>query len=266
MAERAFHFGYLLLFLFICVYIIDADQVDVSINTNKEVFRIPRHFLSFAASLKTPVLNPTEFQFMLNSEKFAVLVKGLSPSYWRYGGLAAQSIAFHYNQTDCVTELMLARMEKKRDTPLCLTAKILDEIYSLAVKTNSMLILDLNNRVRLEDGSWNSANVRELVEYATAKKYNITWQLGNEPASYPHHFGVTVTPEQLVEDYKILQEIVGASQTVVGPEIGSPYVKRGQFTPPAISNSSLKYFQRWVNAGGEQFVNEISWHLYVRLL
>jgi heparanase 1 len=253
-----FLFSSVILFIF-CVYI-STGQLDVSIDTSKEVFRIPRHFVSFAEGLDTPLLNHEKFELvMLNSEKFAMLVRGLSPSYWRYGGREAQSVAFHYSQSDCPAELG----KRNRNTPLCLTAKVFDEMYSLTMKTNSMLMLDLNNRVRLEDGSWNSTNVRTLMDYVKAMKYNVTWELGNEPASYQRHFNITVEPEQLVEDYKTLWKIVGANQTVVGPELGSPYyAKYGQSVPPTISNSRSEYFQRWVDFGGEQLVNATSWHFY----
>ena len=104
----------------------------------------------------------------------------------------------------------------------------------------------------------------------------------SEPASYPHNFNVTVEPEQLVEDYKTLWEFVGVNQMVVGPELASPF-EHDELEP---TSRRRKYFQRsiafvllesclfngvgdnfdmwlyrWVNAGGEEFVNATSWHL-----
>ena len=164
-------FGAIILFTCVCN---NADQLSIDIDTDNAVFQIPRHFLSLAGTPKTPIHDPEEFHRMLNSERFLALVRGLSPSYWRYGGREAQSVTFHYSQSDCPSD-----GEKKREISLCLTAKIFDEIYGLAMKTKTMLIYDLNDLARLENGTWDSRNVRELVNYTIAMNYNVTWQLGN---------------------------------------------------------------------------------------
>ncbi|XP_062518770.1 heparanase-like isoform X2 [Corticium candelabrum] len=241
----------------------------LDIDTDKPAFHIPRHFVSLSSSPKTIIVhNSKMLRRMINSEVFQSLIRGLSPAYWRLGGREALLVTFanqsddcpppHYgseNSSDGDTNSVEAT---KRKIPLCLTSTIFDELYRLTMTTSNLLLFDLNDRVRFGDGSWDYRNVRKLVDYVMEKRYNVSWQLGNEPSSYFHQFNIVVEPEQLVQDYKTLRKLVGVKQIVVGPEMVD--IDPHRYLDDELSRQ--KYFQRWEVAGGGNFVNATSWHFY----
>uniref|UniRef100_A0A8C8R4T4 Heparanase 2 (inactive) n=1 Tax=Pelusios castaneus TaxID=367368 RepID=A0A8C8R4T4_9SAUR len=110
---------------------------------------------------------------------------------------------------------------------LTLTARSLDKLYNFADCSGLHLIFALNALRRNPDNSWNSSNALSLLKYSASKKYNISWELGNEPSNYRTLTGRTVSGSQLGKDYVQLKRLLQLIRTytrasLYGPNIGRP--------------------------------------------
>ncbi|XP_068113898.1 inactive heparanase-2 [Hyperolius riggenbachi] len=110
---------------------------------------------------------------------------------------------------------------------LTLTARSLDKLYNFVDCSGLHLIFGLNALRRNADNSWNSSSVLSLLKYSASKKYNISWELGNEPNNYRTLNNRAINGTQLGKDYvqlkKLLQSIRTYSRSnLYGPNIGRP--------------------------------------------
>ncbi|CAK6436207.1 unnamed protein product [Pipistrellus nathusii] len=110
---------------------------------------------------------------------------------------------------------------------LILTARSLDKLYNFADCSGLHLIFALNALRRNPNNSWNSSSALSLLKYSASKKYNISWELGNEPNNYRTMRGRAVNGSQLGKDYiqlkSLLQPIrIYSRASLYGPNIGRP--------------------------------------------
>ncbi|XP_063291403.1 inactive heparanase-2 [Pelobates fuscus] len=110
---------------------------------------------------------------------------------------------------------------------LTLTARSLDKLYNFADCSGLHLIFGLNALRRNSDNSWNSSSVLSLLKYSASKKYNISWELGNEPNNYRTLNSRAVNGSQLGKDYLQLKNLLQSIRTysrasLYGPNIGRP--------------------------------------------
>ncbi|XP_004580032.1 inactive heparanase-2 [Ochotona princeps] len=110
---------------------------------------------------------------------------------------------------------------------LVLTARSLDKLYNFADCSGLHLIFALNALRRNPNNSWNSSSALSLLKYSASKKYNISWELGNEPNNYRTMHGRAVNGSQLGKDYiqlkSLLQPIrIYSRASLYGPNIGRP--------------------------------------------
>ncbi|NXH06013.1 HPSE2 protein, partial [Loxia leucoptera] len=110
---------------------------------------------------------------------------------------------------------------------LTLTARSLDKLYNFADCSGLHLIFALNALRRNPNNSWNSSNALSLLKYSASKKYNISWELGNEPNNYRTLMGRSVNGSQLGKDYTQLRSLLQLIRTysrahLYGPNIGRP--------------------------------------------
>ncbi|XP_021007448.1 inactive heparanase-2 isoform X1 [Mus caroli] len=110
---------------------------------------------------------------------------------------------------------------------LILTARSLDKLYNFADCSGLHLIFALNALRRNPNNSWNSSSALSLLKYSASKKYNISWELGNEPNDYRSIHGRAVNGSQLGKDYirlkSLLQPIrLYSRASLYGPNIGRP--------------------------------------------
>ncbi|KAJ6669177.1 hypothetical protein lerEdw1_007986 [Lerista edwardsae] len=106
-------------------------------------------------------------------------------------------------------------------------ARSLDKLYNFADCSGLHLIFALNALRRNPDNSWNSSNALSLLKYSASKKYNISWELGNEPNNYRALTGRAVNGTQLGKDYVQLKRLLQLIRTysrasLYGPNIGRP--------------------------------------------
>eukprot|EP00062_Callorhinchus_milii_P022769 gi/632980901/ref/XP_007907294.1/ PREDICTED: inactive heparanase-2 [Callorhinchus milii] len=106
-------------------------------------------------------------------------------------------------------------------------ARSLDKLYNFAECSGLHLIFGLNSLLRNADKSWNGSSALSLLKYCAGKKYNISWELGNEPNSFRTMTGRTINGSQLGRDYVQLKGLLQSVRyytkaSLYGPSIGRP--------------------------------------------
>ncbi|XP_056147995.1 inactive heparanase-2 [Lampris incognitus] len=110
---------------------------------------------------------------------------------------------------------------------ITITARSLDKLYNFAECAGLHLILGLNALHRNPDNTWNSSSTLNLLKYSAGKKYNISWELGNEPNAYRSMAGRAVNSTQLAQDYAVLRNLLQSVRYyhrahLYGPNAGRP--------------------------------------------
>ncbi|KAM9559709.1 LOW QUALITY PROTEIN: inactive heparanase-2-like [Salvelinus alpinus] len=110
---------------------------------------------------------------------------------------------------------------------ITITARSLDKLYNFAECAGLHLVLGLNAQQRNPDSSWNSSSALSLLKYSAGKKFNISWELGNEPNGYRSMMGQTVNSTQLAQDYTLLRTLLQSVRYysrahLLGPNAGRP--------------------------------------------
>uniref|UniRef100_A0A8D0A3T3 Heparanase 2 (inactive) n=1 Tax=Sander lucioperca TaxID=283035 RepID=A0A8D0A3T3_SANLU len=110
---------------------------------------------------------------------------------------------------------------------ITITARSLDKLYNFADCAGLHLILGLNALHRNPDNSWNTSSTLSLLKYGAGKKYNISWELGNEPNAYRSMVGRAVNSTQLAQDYTKLRTLLQSVRYyhrahLYGPNAGRP--------------------------------------------
>ncbi|XP_067092657.1 LOW QUALITY PROTEIN: inactive heparanase-2 [Osmerus mordax] len=110
---------------------------------------------------------------------------------------------------------------------ITITARSLDKLYNFAECAGLHLILGLNSLQRNPDQTWNSSSALSLLKYSAGKKYNISWELGNEPNGYRGMVGRSVNSSQLAQDYSVLRSLLQSVRYysrahLYGPNAGQP--------------------------------------------
>ncbi|XP_052007328.1 inactive heparanase-2-like [Xyrauchen texanus] len=108
-----------------------------------------------------------------------------------------------------------------------ITARSLDKLYNFADCAGLHLIFGLNALHRNPDNSWNSSSALSLLKYSAGKKYNISWELGNEPNSYRTMASRSVNSSRLAQDYTLLRTLLQSVRfynraNLYGPNVGRP--------------------------------------------
>ena len=60
-----------------------------------------------------------------------------------------------------------------------LTGNDFASLYNYADKSEIKMIFDLNVLLRNENGTWNSENAEEIMDFAKSHDMKIDWQMGN---------------------------------------------------------------------------------------
>ncbi|XP_016382097.1 inactive heparanase-2-like [Sinocyclocheilus rhinocerous] len=110
---------------------------------------------------------------------------------------------------------------------ITLTARSLDKLYNFVDCAGLHLIFGLNALHRNPDNSWNTSSAVSLLKYSAGKKYNISWELGNEPNSYRTMAARSVNSSRLAQDYSLLRTLLQSVRfysraNLYGPNIGHP--------------------------------------------
>ncbi|XP_074687741.1 inactive heparanase-2 [Strix aluco] len=159
-----------------------------------------------------------------SSRRLVTLARGLAPAFLRFAGKRTDFLQFHNVKNPAKSrggpgpDYYLKNYEDARS---------LDKLYNFADCSGLHLIFALNALRRNPNNSWNSSNALSLLKYSASKKYNISWELGNEPNNYRTLIGRSVNGSQLGKDYIQLRSLLQLIRTysranLYGPNIGRP--------------------------------------------
>uniref|UniRef100_A0A8C9M8P1 Heparanase 2 (inactive) n=1 Tax=Panthera tigris altaica TaxID=74533 RepID=A0A8C9M8P1_PANTA len=236
----------------------------LDVSTKNPVRTVNENFLSL--QLDPSIIHDGWLDF-LSSKRLVTLARGLSPAFLRFGGKRTDFLQFQNlrnpaksrggldivrsdvaldkqkgckiaQHPDVMLELqrekaaqmhlvLLKEQFSNTYSNLILTARSLDKLYNFADCSGLHLIFALNALRRNPNNSWNSSSALSLLKYSASKKYNISWELGNEPNNYRTMHGRAVNGSQLGKDYiqlkSLLQPIrIYSRASLYGPNIGRP--------------------------------------------
>ncbi|XP_046553595.1 heparanase-like isoform X3 [Haliotis rubra] len=216
-------------------------HVNVTVSTTQAVSFIDDLFVG--VTLESSLL-PTQRHWGrldFNSEKVQALAKGLSPCYLRIGGTEGDNVTFV--PTDYGTV----------DSNRVYTGATWDAVNTFVRDVNWKFIFGLNVLKR-KDGHWDPTNAKELLQYNSAKGYQLAGlELGNEADLFPGTYNITVSSSQLGMDVynfkKLLRSTPGYESTlVIGPDVN-------------VGRSSA-FVADYFAAGGDRAVDRITFHQY----
>ncbi|XP_072335699.1 inactive heparanase-2 isoform X2 [Scyliorhinus torazame] len=139
---------------------------------------------------------------------------------------------------------------------ITITARSLDKLYNFAECSGLHLIFGLNSLLRNPDNSWNGSSGLSLLKYCAGKKYNISWDLGNEPNSYRAMVGKTINGSQLGRDYIQLKNLLQSVRFYTKASLYGPNIGRPRRNAAALLDGFMK------TAG--TVVNAVTWqHYYI---
>ncbi|MED6290138.1 hypothetical protein CHARACLAT_010055 [Characodon lateralis] len=142
------------------------------------------------------------------------------PASSLYGNQQLQGLGQLYPGLDSLERLL-------NGSGNCYNNLSLDKLYNFADCAGLHLILGLNGLQRNPDNSWNTSSTLSLLKYGAGKKYNISWELGNEPNAYRSMVGHAVNSTQLAQDYAKLRTLLQSVRYynrahLYGPNAGRP--------------------------------------------
>uniref|UniRef100_A0A3Q2ZKJ4 Heparanase 2 (inactive) n=1 Tax=Hippocampus comes TaxID=109280 RepID=A0A3Q2ZKJ4_HIPCM len=224
----------------------------LDVNTRSPTRVLSENFLSLQLD---PSIISDGWLVFLSSKRLVTLARGLSPAFLRFGGKRTDFLQFNNqknlakyrgpgpdyylkNYDDVIFSCQHICMHKDCKTRhttnvdlqlLCgfLPARSLDKLYNFADCAGLHLILGLNALHRNPDNSWNTSSTLTLLKYSAGKKYNISWELGNEPNAYRSMVGRAINSTQLAQDYTQLRTLLQSVRYynrahLYGPNAGRP--------------------------------------------
>ncbi|XP_017282878.1 heparanase [Kryptolebias marmoratus] len=244
--------------------------------------RVDPRFLS--VTIDASLASEERFMLLLRSQKIRTLAKALSPAFLRFGGTSQDFMVFsprRSRQPDAgltadescgdmrlpwwlesrlkedwaLQQLVLVKEEQQRKyRRVRFTELTVDLLHSFSSCSGLNLIFGLNALLRTDDNSWNSSNARSLLQYCESKRYNMSWELGNEPNSFEKKAGIRVDGYQLGMDFAHLRRMMSESELyrnagLYGPDVGQPRDHRVDL---------LKSFLQ----SGAEAVDACTWHHY----
>ena len=160
----------------------NENDASVSVNLTHVVHEVSNQFLSVtigagAISSNWKVINFT-------SPRVVNMAKALSPAMLRVGGTSEDFILFENkeidkgnNPTGCAGEPCLPKPQRN----FTLNTTQWDEVNTFVIAASWDFIYGLNILLRhpWPNGSWDSSNAEQLMDYTVSKGYQVNWELGN---------------------------------------------------------------------------------------
>ncbi|XP_027710250.1 heparanase [Vombatus ursinus] len=257
----------------------------LDLNRSK-VREVSLAFLS--VTIDSNLITHPRYITFLSSQRLRTLARGLSPAYLRFGGTKADFLIFdpekestfekgnyweaQINPDICnfsplpsamkdqlelewpFQELLLLK-ERRQNLfeKATFTKSELDLLYSFAKCSGLHLIFGVNALIRKSNLQWDSSNAKLLLKYCTSQKYDISWELGNEPNSFRKKSGMYINGSQLGKDFikfhSLLKRYDLRNAKLFGPDIGQ------------LRNKSDKLLRSFLEVGGG-VIDAVTWHHY----
>jgi len=166
------------------------------------------------------------------------LASHISPAYFRYGGTTADQLTYDVSSA--------------QQSDLGYPTYPLNEIQWDAINQfNSdaqygAFFFTVNALPRTSNGAWDSTNFVELLQYTKSKGFNIFgWELGNEPDLFPSTYNITITPQQLAQDYQTLRTVLNdqgfSSSNILGPALAYQTTFLNEFAEAIKGNNVVNH-------------------------
>ncbi|XP_009674873.2 heparanase [Struthio camelus] len=244
-------------------------------------------FLSL--TLDASLAQDPRYVTFLSNPKLRTLARALSPGFLRFGGTKTDFLIFNPNQDSTSEEKIIWELEAKQEAcglrsgfsaveklllaqwPVqerlilneqyrkehkntTITRNTVDILYSFANCSRFQLIFGLNALLRKNGLQWDSSNAQLLLDYCASRRYNMSWELGNEPNSFRKKSGIYVDGFQLGQDFIHLRHLLNnytlyRRSRLYGPDVGRPR-KRTQ-----------KLLRSFLKSGGKA-IDSVTWHHY----
>ncbi|KAM8968954.1 heparanase [Sarcophilus harrisii] len=258
----------------------------LDLRTDVQVQEVSQAFLSITidANLAT---DPRYITF-LGSQRLRTLARGLSPAYLRFGGTKTDFLIFDPKKESTYEEksyweaqidpdtcnlspipsavkgelqlewpiqevLLLKEQYQNKYKNGTYTKSTVDMLYSFAKCAGLDLIFGINALMRKSNLQWDSSNAKLFLDYCTSQKYDISWELGNEPNSFRKKSGIYINGSQLGKDFIKLHSLLKMydfkNAKLFGPDIGQ------------LRKNSEKLLRSFLNVGGG-VIDAITWHHY----
>lgn len=218
-----------------------GSSLTFSVDPQDEpLFVIDEKFISVTLDSSNIASRFSDFDF--TDPKLIMLMNYLTPLYFRIGGTTADTVVFSRNDNS--------------SADVVLTGSDWLKLNNFTTIAGAKILFDLNSLLRNNDGSWNSENAEELIQFSQENLLDLDWELGNEPDLYQALFRTSVAASQLGKDYQNLRAILNmypqyASASLIGPDmfdVGSSQ---------AVQNYLSEFLEY---ASGD--VRAVTWHQY----
>ncbi|XP_074760221.1 heparanase [Athene noctua] len=244
-------------------------------------------FLSL--TLDASLARDPRYVALLSNPKLRALATALSPGFLRFGGTQTDFLIFDPNKDSTLEEEILWELQARQDTcgsrpafaaveklllaqwpsqeklilaehdwkkhkNATITKNTLDILYSFANCSGFHLIFGLNALLRTGGLQWDSSNARALLDYCAWRRYNISWELGNEPNSFRKKSGVYIDGFQLGQDFIHLRQLLSNYRLyrhakLYGPDVGQP------------RKHTQRLLRSFLKSGGK-VIDSVTWHHY----
>ncbi|XP_074084601.1 heparanase isoform X2 [Macrotis lagotis] len=262
--------------------------LELELHPDVQVQEVSPAFLSITIDANL-VTDPKYITF-LGSQRLRTLARGLSPAYLRFGGTKTDFLFFDPKKESTFEErsyweaqvdpdtcnlspipssvkgqlqlewpiqevLLLKEQRQNKFKNGTFTKSTVDMLYSFAKCSGLDLIFGINALIRKSNLQWDSSNAKLVLDYCTSQKYNISWELGNEPNSFRKKSGVYITGSQLGKDFIKLHSLLKTydlkNAKLFGPDVG-------QLQKNVSSDKILRSF---LNVAGG-VIDAVTWHHY----
>ncbi|NXC18827.1 HPSE Heparanase, partial [Corythaeola cristata] len=244
-------------------------------------------FLSL--TLDASLARDPRYVALLSNPKLRALATALSPGFLRFGGTETDFLIFDPNKDSTLEEkilwelqaqqgfcgsrptfsaveklllaqwpsqekLILAEHRRKKHKNTTITRNTLDILHSFANCSGFHLIFGLNALLRKDGLQWDSSNAWALLDYCASQRYNISWELGNEPNSFRKKSGIYIDGFQLGQDFIHLRQLLSSYNLyrhakLYGPDIGQP------------RKHTQRLLRSFLKSGGK-VIDSVTWHHY----
>uniref|UniRef100_A0A8C9NQ58 Heparanase n=1 Tax=Serinus canaria TaxID=9135 RepID=A0A8C9NQ58_SERCA len=202
-------------------------------------------FLSF--TLDASLARDPRYVVLLSNSKLRTLATALSPGFLRFGGTETDFLIFDPNKDSTSEEKIFWEFQAQQENTL-------DILYNFANCSGFHLIFGLNALLRKGGFQWDSSNAQALLDYCASQKYNISWELGNEPNSFRKKSGIHIDGFQLGRDFIHLRQLLNnyalyQHAKLYGPDVGQP------------RKHTRRLLRSFLKSGGK-VIDSVTWHHY----
>ena len=158
---------FILLLIFAVLCRSKSPAFTVVIDVDKTICNVDKRFVSVAMSIGEAEKNWRFVDF--KNKRLVMLLARLRPAYFRFGGSKANNA--YFDQATVPDDFTITDFD-------------FTKIYKLAKNAGMDFIYDLNAFDRLPNKDWDPTNTIKLLDFVSLMKYDVNWELGNEPNSY----------------------------------------------------------------------------------